>query len=66
MGEVGSRWNIFSLLSSGFVENMKSAIVFGNSGNEVLIITKDDQFLGFGTNANGCLGENFIDIYNGF
>ncbi|KAK7864423.1 hypothetical protein R5R35_000463 [Gryllus longicercus] len=49
-------WTIFSLLEPEFVAKIKMACVFGNLGNEALIVTKDDEVLALGSNAAGCLG----------
>ncbi|XP_050739123.1 RCC1 and BTB domain-containing protein 1-like isoform X1 [Eriocheir sinensis] len=50
------KWPIFSLLKPEFVEKMKLACVFGNMGNEAIIVTKDDDVYALGFNGAGCLG----------
>lgn len=50
------KWAIFSIADSRFIANIKLVCVFGSSGNEALIITKDDQFFALGSNCSGCLG----------
>ena len=51
-----NRWPIFSLLDPAFFQQVKQAVVFGSSGNEAIIITKEDEFYSLGSNSNGCLG----------
>ena len=36
-------WTIFSLLDKEFAAQIRLACVFGNLGNEALIVTKDDE-----------------------
>ncbi|KHN86034.1 RCC1 and BTB domain-containing protein 1 [Toxocara canis] len=36
----------------------KSAIVFGSSGSEAILITKEDELYALGTNSCSCLGTN--------
>ncbi|XP_023240881.1 RCC1 and BTB domain-containing protein 1-like [Centruroides sculpturatus] len=50
------KWLIFSILSREFLTNIKIACVFGSSGNEALIVTKDDEVYALGSNTSGCLG----------
>ncbi|XP_046991008.1 RCC1 and BTB domain-containing protein 1-like isoform X1 [Schistocerca americana] len=50
------KWAIFSLLEPRFVSKIKIACVFGNSGNEALIVTEDDNVYALGSNSAGCLG----------
>jgi len=50
------KWPIFSLLEVDFLCNIRYACVFGNSGNEAIIITKDDDVFAIGSNSSGCLG----------
>lgn len=51
-----SKWGIFSLLEPEFASKIKLMYVYGTSGNEALIVTKDDEVFGIGSNASGCLG----------
>ena len=50
------KWPIFSLLETDFLASIKQACVYGNSGNEAIIITKDDEVYALGSNCSGCLG----------
>ncbi|XP_054004464.1 RCC1 and BTB domain-containing protein 1-like isoform X2 [Hylaeus anthracinus] len=52
------KWPIFSLLESTFISNIQMTIVYGDIGNEALIVTKDGMVYGIGCNACGCLGIN--------
>ncbi|XP_035730999.1 RCC1 and BTB domain-containing protein 1-like isoform X1 [Vespa mandarinia] len=49
-------WPIFSLLESKFIASIQMVVVYGNLGNEALIVTKDDMVYGLGCNITGCLG----------
>ncbi|KAK2577032.1 hypothetical protein KPH14_011991 [Odynerus spinipes] len=49
-------WPIFSLLESKFIATIRMALVYGNLGNEALIVTKDGMVYGLGCNITGCLG----------
>ena len=63
-------WTIFSLLDKEFAAQIRLACVFGNLGNEALIVTKDDEVcapdikllskqkkvFALGSNGAGCLG----------
>lgn len=51
-----NKWTIFSLLDSSFVSKIQMAYVFGNLGNEALIVTRDDEVFAMGSNCAGCLG----------
>ena len=53
--DLGS-WTIFSLLDREFTAQIRLACVFGNLGNEALIVTRDDQVYALGSNGAGCLG----------
>ena len=53
--DLGS-WTIFSLLDREFTAQIRLACVFGNLGNEALIVTRDDQVFALGSNGAGCLG----------
>ncbi|UYV76445.1 RCBTB1 [Cordylochernes scorpioides] len=50
------KWLVFSILDPVFVANIKLACVFGSSGNEAIIVTKDDEVFALGSNSSGCLG----------
>ena len=54
--ELGS-WTIFSLLDREFTAQIRLACVFGNLGNEALIVTRDDEVYALGSNGAGCLGQ---------
>lgn len=49
-------WPIFSLLESEFVSQIHMVVVYGNLGNEALIMTKDKMMYALGNNIAGCLG----------
>lgn len=51
-----NQWPIFSILDPAFFQQVKLASVYGQSGNEALVITKEDQVYSLGCNVNGCLG----------
>ncbi len=51
-----NKWPIFSLLDPEFLAYIKQACVFGSSGNEAILITKDDDVYALGSNCSGCLG----------
>ena len=57
--ELGS-WTIFSLLDREFTAQIRLACVFGNLGNEALIVTRDDEVFALGSNGAGCLGKSEI------
>ncbi|GFG32082.1 hypothetical protein Cfor_08566 [Coptotermes formosanus] len=50
------KWPIFSLLEPEFVCKIKMACVYGNLGNEAVVVTKSDEVFAIGSNAAGCLG----------
>ena len=50
------KWPIFSLLDVEFLATVRTACVFGSSGNEAIIITKEDDVYALGSNCSGCLG----------
>lgn len=50
------RWPIFSLLNEEFLVAVRIACVFGNSGNEAIVVTKDDDVFALGSNGSSCLG----------
>jgi RCC1 and BTB domain-containing protein len=49
-------WPIFNELNPEIVSNIKFFLIFGNNGNDVLIVTKNDKVFAFGDNTYGCLG----------
>jgi alpha-tubulin suppressor-like RCC1 family protein len=49
-------WPILHKLKTEFVSNIKSFCIFGENGNEVIIVTKNDKVFAFGDNKYGCLG----------
>ncbi|XP_015183789.1 PREDICTED: RCC1 and BTB domain-containing protein 1-like isoform X2 [Polistes dominula] len=55
-------WPIFTLLEPKFTANIRMVVVYGNLGNEALIVTKDNQVFSLGCNITGCLGTG--DTYN--
>ncbi|XP_023712816.2 RCC1 and BTB domain-containing protein 1 [Cryptotermes secundus] len=50
------KWPIFSLLEPDFVYKIKMACVYGNLGNEAIMVTESDEVFAIGSNAAGCLG----------
>uniref|UniRef100_A0A1B6BZZ7 BTB domain-containing protein n=1 Tax=Clastoptera arizonana TaxID=38151 RepID=A0A1B6BZZ7_9HEMI len=50
------KWNIFTLLDNSFLQKLKTVCVFGNLGNEAILITMDDEVFAMGLNTSGCLG----------
>jgi hypothetical protein len=38
------------------VSQVRIACIFGNLGNEALLVTNDDKVFGLGSNGAGCLG----------
>ncbi|XP_054159354.1 RCC1 and BTB domain-containing protein 2-like isoform X2 [Oppia nitens] len=55
MGSI-DKWLIFSLLREPFISNIRMFSVFGCSGNEAIIVTKDDEVYALGSNCSLCLG----------
>ena len=51
-----SQWPIFSLLDPAFFQQIKLASVYGSTGNEALLVTREDEVYSLGCNVNGCLG----------
>lgn len=49
-------WKVLSKLRPEFVANLKFVCVFGETGDEVICVTKENNFFSFGSNRNGCLG----------
>lgn len=50
------RWPMFSILQEEFLCTIKLALVFGNSGNEAILVTHDDEVFAMGSNLSSCLG----------
>jgi alpha-tubulin suppressor-like RCC1 family protein len=50
------KWPIFSLLEPEFACKIKMACVYGNLGNEAIVVTKNNEVFATGSNAAGCLG----------
>ena len=51
-----TNWPVLHKLKPQIVNKIKFCSIFGESGNEVLLVTEDDRVLAFGTNRYGCLG----------
>ena len=51
-----SRWPLLSLLEPSFLSSVRLACVFGNLGNEALLVTEADEVWAVGSNGAGCLG----------
>ena len=51
-----TNWFILHKLKPSFLSRVKSFIVFGEKGTEVLLVTNDDCVFGFGENFWGSLG----------
>ncbi len=51
-----SRWTLFSLLDKKFLCTVRLACVFGNLGNEAILVTESDDVWALGSNGAGCLG----------
>ena len=51
-----NNWIVLHKLRPNFIVNIKLVCIFGESGNEVIIVTKDDNVFAFGNNKYGCLG----------
>lgn len=49
-------WSLFSLLDRDFLSSIRLACVFGNLGNEALLVTQNDEVFALGSNGAGCLG----------
>jgi len=52
-----SNWTILSLIDRDFAAQIRLACVFGNLGNEALLVTRDDKVYALGSNGAGCLGQ---------
>jgi len=50
------KWSIFAILEKEFLAQIRLACVFGNLGNEALMISHDDEVYAVGSNGAGCLG----------
>ena len=55
MLDVG-KWSIFQMVDDSILQLAKTVCVFGPSGNEAFILTKDDDVYALGANINACLG----------
>ena len=51
-----SSWNLFTLLDKNFMSSVRLACVFGNLGNEGLLVDENDEVYALGSNGAGCLG----------
>ena len=51
-----TNWSVLHKLKPQVVNKIKFCSIFGDSGNEVLLVTDDDRVLAFGANRYGCLG----------
>ena len=49
-------WTLFSLLEPPFLHSLRLCCVFGNLGNEAILITDNDEVFALGSNGAGCLG----------
>ena len=54
MLDVG-KWSIFHMVDDSILRLAKTVCVFGPSGNEAFILTKDDDVFVMGANINACL-----------
>ncbi|KAM9804977.1 RCC1 and BTB domain-containing protein 1 [Neosynchiropus ocellatus] len=55
-----SKWPLFSLMGLQELASVRKACVFGNSANEAIYITSDDEVFVFGLNCSNCLGTGDI------
>ena len=53
------RWPIFSLLDTEFTGTIKMVCVFGNNGNEAIVVDHDDDVYAIGSNSCCCLGFGY-------
>eukprot|EP00116_Pleurobrachia_bachei_P015690 sb/3475952/ len=53
------RWPIFSLLDEEFAGTIKMVCVFGNNGNEAIVVDHDDDVYAIGSNSCCCLGFGY-------
>ncbi len=51
-----SNWPLLSILDREFLKVVKTALVFGSTGNEALLVTLEDDVYALGANCNNCLG----------
>ncbi|XP_066581210.1 RCC1 and BTB domain-containing protein 1-like isoform X2 [Prorops nasuta] len=49
-------WPIFSLIDQKFISQIHMVVVYGNLGNESLMVTKDGTVYAIGNNTSRCLG----------
>lgn len=54
MLDVG-KWCVFHMADDSILQLAKIVCVFGQSGNEAIILTKDDDVYVLGANVNACL-----------
>lgn len=54
MLDVG-KWLIFHVVEDSVLQVAKTVCVFGASGNEAFILTKEDDVYALGANVNNCL-----------
>lgn len=54
MLDVG-KWCIFHMVDDAILQVAKTVCVFGPSGNEAFILTKEDDVYALGANVNSCL-----------
>jgi RCC1 and BTB domain-containing protein len=47
---------VLNKLKPEFISDIKFFCIFGDDGNEVIIVSKDDKVFAFGDNKHGCLG----------
>uniref|UniRef100_A0A1I7XCX1 BTB domain-containing protein n=1 Tax=Heterorhabditis bacteriophora TaxID=37862 RepID=A0A1I7XCX1_HETBA len=57
------RWTLLSLLGPEFIDNLQSSAVFGSSGSEALLITKDDHI--YGAPKHGSLDPSKVEYLSG-
>ena len=50
------QWPIFSLVQEEMRREIKWACVFGPSGSEAVLLTRQDELYALGSNASCCLG----------
>jgi alpha-tubulin suppressor-like RCC1 family protein len=55
-------WPVVSGLSPEFVSNIKFFCVFSETGDNVIIVTKNDKVFAFGKNDFGCLGLGHYNV----
>ncbi|XP_063687521.1 RCC1 and BTB domain-containing protein 1-like [Bolinopsis microptera] len=53
------RWPIFSLLDNDFTGTIKMVCVFGNNGNEAIVVDHNDDVYAIGSNSCCCLGFGY-------